>query len=821
MLRDIQFSLRILWKDRGYAATVILTLALCIGANTAIFTIVNSVLLRPLPVPESDQILLISNQYPRAGVSEEQMMESGVPDYYDRLRDVTALGEQALYDGANETIDSNGTPQRIRGLEVTPSFFRLVRVAPVEGRVFEESDGEVGNEGKVILSYGLWQQLYGGNAAVGQTLRVSGRPMTVIGVMPRDFVFVDPEVRFWVPLAFTAGQKSENSRLNIDWTNIGRLKPGATIQQVRDQVDALNAANLERFPQFKDILVNAGFYSRVERLQDALVRTIRSTLYLLWGAALLVLLIAAVNLANIALARSNFRSTEVATRLALGAGHLQIARQSIIESLLLATAGGLAGFTLGSWIVRVLTTIGLDRIPRAGEIHVDTMTIGFAAALSLIAGILIGIAPLRHLFRVNLSRVLNQESRSGTGGRVHRMTRRLLVVGQVACAVVLLISSGLLLISFHNLQVLDAGFNPAGVVTAEVAFEAASYARLRDIRLFQDRALPAIRNVPGVVFAGATSSIPLGENQNRSLIYAENYVMSPGESLIAPASSLITSGYFNAIGTPILRGRDFTERDSEDAPKVVIVSQWLANKFWPGTNPLGKRMYLPSDPHDLAKITENTRFFTVVGVVREVQHRDLGETDPVGAYYFPLTQGPYPARNYNFAIKTSTDPALIMRAVRAEIAKLDRGLPLSNVMTMTERVNRSLMSRRAAMVLAMSFAWIAMFLSAIGIYGVLAYLVAQRTREIGIRMALGGTPRGIFNLVLREGMGLVAGGLVLGISLAFAARRFFESQLSGISSNDPVVIGAAVVVIGVTALVACVVPARRATRVDPVAVLNQ
>ena len=403
MFRDIKFSLRVLWKDRGYAATVILTLAVCLGANTAIFTIVNSVLLRPLPVPESDRILLISNQYPRAGVSEALMMESGVPDYYDRRRDVSALGEQALYRNSNETIEINGAAQRVHGMQVTPSFFRLAGIPPVQGRAFDDSEGEVGNEGKVILSYGLWQQLYGGEAAtIGRTLRVSGRPLIIVGVMPRDFLFIDPEARYWVPLAFTAEQKSENARLNIDWTNIGRLKPGATLQRVQDQVNALNAANLERFPQFREILVNAGYYSRVERLQDAFVRSIRATLYLLWGAGALVLLIGAVNLTNIALARSNFRANEVATRLALGAGHFQIARQSIIESLLLATAGGIGGFALGTWIVRVLSVIGLDRIPRAGEIQVDAVTTGFAVGLSVIAGVLIGIAPLRHLFNFNL-----------------------------------------------------------------------------------------------------------------------------------------------------------------------------------------------------------------------------------------------------------------------------------------------------------------------------------------------------------------------------------------------------------------------------------
>ena len=393
MIRDIQYGLKMLWKDRAYAVTAILTLAVCIGANTAIFTIVHSVLLKPLPVPDSDRILQMANQYPNVG-SVISRPHSSVPDYYDRLLDMNVYEEQAMYETTSRVFYIDGSPESIQGMEATPSFFRLLKVQPIQGRIFDESEGQAGNDSEVILSYGLWQQRYGGDPdVIGRQIRMGGYPRAIVGVMPRSFQFVYPQTRFWIPLAFTDQQKSDDSRHQNSWINIGRLKPGATIQQAQQQVNAINAANLDRFPQYKQLLINAGFYSSVDRLQDVLVRNVRGVLYMLWGGAALVLLIGAANITNLALARSNVRLKEISTRLAIGASRAQVAAQLITESLLLALIGGLFGILTGSSVLRALTTIGLDRLPRASEIHISRL-------------------PLRRIARTGIRR-----SRSSPGAR--------------------------------------------------------------------------------------------------------------------------------------------------------------------------------------------------------------------------------------------------------------------------------------------------------------------------------------------------------------------------------------------------------------------
>jgi predicted permease len=820
LTRDLRFSLKLLWKDRAYAATAILTLAICIGANTALFTIVESVLLRPLPVPDSDRIVLMSNQYPNAGSpGAAGYTNSGVPDYFDRLRAVTACEEQAMYSVANQSFDINGAPELIRGLAATPSLFRLLRVAPAQGRFFEEREGEIGNEQKVILSYGLSQQLFGGNSPIGQQTRLGGRPFTVVGVMPRGFQFADSEARFWIPLAFTPAQKSDDARHSNSWLNVGRLKPGATIQQAQDQINALNAANLERFPQYKQLLINAGFNTKAERLQDVLVRSVKPTLYLLWGGALIVLLIGGVNIANLALARSNVRTKELATRLALGAGRPRVARQLVVEGLLVSFAGGLIGIAIGSGILRALTTIGLDRLPRANEIHMDLAVIAATLVLSAGVGIVIGLVPAAHLFKFNLLATLRDEGRTGTGGRKARTLRRALIVAQVAFALVLLTGSGLLLASFRNLLAVDPGFKAEHVITLAIGMPRVRYATDNDVRAFTNRALQAVRSVPGVTHAGGTTIIPLGGNHSDSVILAEGYQMKPGESLVSPMQVLITPGYFEAMSTPLRRGRYFDDRDNEAGPGAVIVDERLARKFWPDADPIGKRMYKPENPQDLLKIDKNTRWLTVVGVVREVQMEDLGgRPNSVGAFYFPAAQ--VVPRGLVVAIRAAADPASVLKTVRAELNTIDPAMPLADVRMMAERTALSLLPRRTALLLALSFGVVALFLSAIGIYGVLAYVVTQRTREIGIRIALGSTAQGIFKLVLREGLLLVAGGLVLGLAGTVALRRVLQSQVFGVDAMDPIVIGLVVATLGTIALAACSLPARHATRVDPVTILS-
>ena len=819
LFRDIKFSGRVLWKDRGFAATAILTLAVCIGANVAIFTIVNSVLLSPLPVPDANRIVMMSNLYPNAGV--EDFGSSGVPDYYDRIRDVDVLEEQSVYRLSGETVEIDGIPQRIRKMSATPSLFRLLRAQPVLGRVFVREEGEVGNEEKALLSYGLWQQLYGGDPSVLDTdIRLSGRPFTIVGVMPEDFLFVDPEVLVWTPVAFTDEQKSDDARHSNNWTNVGRLKPGATIEVAQAQVDALNAANLERFPAFKELLINAGFRTAVEPLQERLVRDVRSTLYLLWGGAAFVLLIGAVNIANLALARSGLRLKELATRLALGAARAQVARQLITESVILALIGGVGGVLIGQGMLSAFGRVGLDQLPRAGEIHMDPTVVGFTIATAVLAGLLIGLVPVVHIFRVDLNRVLHEESRSGSSGKGARAIRRALVVAQVGFAFVLLIGAGLLLASFRELLLVDPGFQADGVLTASISAPAVRYEGVEELRPFMSRTLESIEGLPGVESAGAINGIPLGESFSSNVILAEGYEMQPGESLIAPHNLIVTPGYFEAMRIPLRQGRYFTRQDTSDVPASVIVDERLANKFWPGRDPLGQRLYSPGDPNDLLKIDENTDFYNVVGVVANVRREDIaGNRNQAGAYYFVYDQSP--SRNMTFAIRASTEPEALANTVRSAVARIDPELPLYAVQTMSDRTEQSLMPRKASMLLALSFGSIALFLSAVGIYGVLAYLVTQRTKEIGIRIALGSSARRVFSLVLGEGAVLVGGGLTLGLIGMVALRQAVGNLIYGVGPTDPLVVSAVVGTLGVVAAIACVLPARRATQVDPIVTLNE
>ena len=816
LLLDLRYSLRSLWRDKGFAATVIVTIAVCIAANSALFAIVHGVILRPLPVPDAKSILIMSNDYPNAGVAGSNNSASG--DYYDRLREMTVFESQALFHDRNQTVELNGSPEQIHGMVITPSWFKLLRVSPALGRAFAEEEGEIGRDQVVILSHGLWQQLYAGDKTVlGRTLRLSGKPFTIVGVMPRNFNFIDPDVRLWIPLAFTPAEKTVHHSNN--WYHVGRLKPSATLQQAQAQVNALNNENLERFPEMKELLINAGFHTAVKPLQDMLTAGVKGTLYLLWGGAFLVLLIGGLNIANLALARLALRRKEIATRIALGAGRAQITRQLLLENLGLASLGGLAGLALGAGVLRGLNSIGLEHFPRAGEVRIDSTVVLVSIALSLVAGLLIGVFPLAGISRIGINEALREESRSGTGGKKSRSIRQLLVAAQIGFAFALLMGAGLLLASFRVLLHVDPGFNPRGVVSASVALPRSRYPNDEGRRNFMNRALPAIRAIPEVSNAGATEAIPLGDNHDDSVILAEGYQMKPGESLISPLNISVTPGYFETLGISIVKGRSFTDRDNETAPHVIIVDERLARHFWPNGEPMGRRMYFPEDPKDLLKVNERTVWYTVVGVARSLRYENLDDSGAiVGAYY--LSNSQHPTNSFTFALKTAGDPGSILHGLRAEIARLDPDLALFDIHSMSERIDLSLASRRTSMLLANAFGAVALFLASLGIYGVLVYLVAQRTREIGIRVALGSTRTGILGLVLREGSKLVAIGFALGIVGAVSLQKAVANEIYGVRPFDPLVLFGVMAVLTAIALLACAVPARRAMRVDPMVALR-
>jgi predicted permease len=814
-MQDLRVAFRLLSKDKAFTITAALTLAICIGANTALFTVVDHVLLRPLGVPESDRVLLVYNSYPKAGVEHAG---AAVPDYYDRLRDMTVFEEQALFNTRDPSLDLNGTPERIHVMRVTPSFFRLTRVAPRIGRGFVDEEGEVGKNRAVVLSDALWQSLFGGRDALGRDVRIDGEPYTVVGVMPPDFVFIDSRVQAWLPLAFTDAQKTERHSNNSAY--LGRLKPGATLAQAQAQIDALTAANLERFPETRQLLIDAGFHVVALRLQDDLVRDVRSTLYLLWGGALFVLLIGSVNVASLVLVRSRARLKELAMRMALGARPLRIVRQLVTEHVMLTMVSAIGGLLVGYLAMRLLGTLNFEDLPRGAEIRMDGIVIAYTLGVSALVGVLLGAIPVMAGLPADLSRILREEGRTGTSGRGARTLRRALVVTQVAVAFVLLIGAGLLFASFRRVLMIDPGFAPDGVLTASINLPRARYAEDAAVRSFTDEALRVLRSIPGVAGAGATTAIPFAGNFDMSVIFAEGYQMRPGESLIAPYAATVTPGYFEAMRIRLVRGRFFDQRDTADSNKTIIVDERLAHRFWPGTDPVGRRMYSTNDGPDPTAITKDTQWFTVVGVVGETKLRGLVEgVGDVGAYYFPQAQRA--ERGLTFAVRTTVPPASIANAVRGDIARLDRELPVFDVQTMRERTDRSLMTRRTPMLLGMAFGGVALFLSAIGIYGVLAYLVTQRTREIGIRIALGSSTNAVFQLVLREGLLLIAAGFALGAAGAAALGRSLESQLFGVRPSDPLVLSLAVVTLAIVAFAACALPARRATRIDPIVALAE
>ena len=817
LLHDIKLGARSLFRDKSFAATVMLTLAICIAAYTATFAIVHSVLLRPLPIPSADEIVLMANLYPKAGATDQDI--SAVPDYFDRLRAVTALQDQAMFDQINLTLDVNGTAEQVPGLEVTPSFFKLIGIAPARGRAFTPEEGEVGNDHEVILSQALWQQLYGGDpSAIGRELRLDAVPFKIVGIMPRNFVFLYPAVRFWVPLAFTAQAKTQYH--NNNWYNIGRLKPGATVAQVQAQVNALNAANLERMPELKDFLINAGYYTRVQPLQHMLVKNVEGALFLLWGGALFVLLIGGLNIANLALARWSGRGKELATRMALGANRILLSRQLIVENVLLAGSGGIVGLLLAPLLLRAVAAIGLASFPRAEEVRLDGTVILVALGLAVAVGVLVGLVPIAGAFKLNLNTMLREGSRTGTSGARAGHLRQGLIGAEVGLAFVLLAGAGLLLASFRHLLAVDPGFTTQGVVTASMDVPQSRYRTGGDLRNLMNRSLDSIRRLPGVTAAGATTTIPFGNNENDSVIMAEGYAMKPSESLISPHYLTVTPGFFQTMKIALVRGRYFDDRDNETAPSVIIVDQQLARLFWPNRDPIGRRMYTSDNLADPKKPGANTHYFQVVGVVGNVRLVDLAGTGSAfGTYYFPYAQAP--ARNYTFAVRSNAKETAVVPALRTAMAQIDPDLALSDVKTMEERATLSMSSRRTSLLLALAFGGLALFLSAIGIYGVIAYLVAQRRREIAIRMALGSTPAGVVRLVLRQGMVMVALGLAAGFAGATGLQKAIASQIYGVRPLDPLVIGGVTVILGAIALAACAVPTRRAARVDPVAVLKE
>ncbi|HJO05699.1 MAG TPA: ABC transporter permease [Acidobacteriota bacterium] len=818
--QDIRFAVRQLWKDKGFLFTAGLTLALCIGANTTIFSVVNSVILEPLDVPQPERLVTMSNVYPGAMPSSGNSRLRGsnsVPDYFDR-RALDAFEEVAVYRYEGRSIEIEGTPQRVTAQVVTPSLFTVLGAEAALGRTLSEAEGEYGQNNVVVLSHGLWEQLYAGNPSViGSEMQIDATPFTIVGIMSAGFAFLDPEVRLWT--AFAAAPERLQDYHNNSWTMIARLANGTSLEQAQQQVDALNTANMEQMPAIKPLLLDAGFHTPLYALQEDLTHDVRGVLYMLWGGVAFVLLIGCVNVANLLLVRSTARSKELATRFALGARVGRVVQQLLTEIAVLSVTGAAAGLLLGQAGLRALSAMGIDQLPRAGEIQLDTTAVLFTLMLASAVGALVAVIPLAGLVRLDLSAVFREEGRSGTASRGLRHVRRGMVVTQVAFALMLLVAAGLLMASFRQLLNVNTGFDPQGVLTGSVSLTPTGYPEYSDLRAFAAEALPAIASLPGVESVGFTSQIPFGNGGSDSVIFAEGYVMEPGESAISPQRTVVTPDYFATLDIRVTQGRAFDSRDTVDGLQTIIIDERLASRFWGPGEALGKRMWRPESVEDIMN-SENAQFFEVVGIVEPVQmgRLELGFSE-AGAYYFPYEQSP--VSGLDLAIRTSGDPRSHSDTVRRTIATIDPDLPLFDIRTLQERVDASMTTRRTPIMLAAGFSGVALLLAAVGIYGILAYLVQLRTKEFGIRSALGGNARSIFSLVLREGTAIVALGLTLGLGGAMALRRAIESQLFGVSPMEPAVVATVSGVLATVALIACLIPARRATRIDPVAALAE
>ena len=817
MFQDLRFAIRLLAKDRSFTVTALLTLAICIGANTAMFSIVRSILLKPLPFPDSGRIVLLYNSYPNAGVPRAA---NGVPDYFDRQTAVPALDQQAVFRTEGLTFGDADGAERLNDLRATPSFYRLVGARASVGRLFTEDEGELGKEKKVVLGDGFWRRKFGGRSSViNTTIRLNGAPYDVVGVMARDFTFLQNDIDLYVPAAFTPAETSDASRHSNNWQMVGHMKAGVAVDLVRQQVDALNVHNDERFPELRQVLKDARFHTVVVLLQDDVVREVKAQLYLLWGGVLFVLVIGGVNIANLVMVRSSSRTREMATRHAIGGDMGRLARQLLTETTLLSMVGGGLGILLGWWALRSLSVLNLGQLPRGYEIGLDPASVAAILALTIVVGILLGILPVIRLRKMNLNAELREETRGGTAGRRANLARSVLATVQVAIALVVLVGAGLLLASFRAVTHLELGFQPDRVETATVNLPAATHQDDPALISYEQRALAAIRAVGDVQAAGSTSLVPFSGTISSNVILAEGHVMKPGESLLSPNYAVVSAGYFEAMGVSLVGGRFFDDRDSANAPKTVIIDDRLARTFWPGQDAVGRRLYRPTVRKDITKVTPETVFLTVIGVIKEMQLLDpRGDITPMGVVFYPFEQSP--GRNLAFAVKTRTSTALTNN-IRQALADVDAQVPAYRPRSMQAWIDLAFVGRRVFMVIAMAFGGVALFLAAVGIYGVLAYSVAQRRRELGVRMALGGTAMSIFGIVLADGLKIVAIGLTAGLTGSYFVGQVMKSQLFNVSPLNPLVLALVTLTLSAVALLASVIPAWRASRIDPIVVLSR
>jgi putative ABC transport system permease protein len=817
MLNDIQYGLRQLIKNPGFTLVAALTLALGIGANTAIFSVVNALLLKPLPFPAPQQLVAFGMTNTRQK-GQENLGSLSYPDFFDFRAQNRTLSSMAVFRTRPSALTNAEGATSFLGVKASAEFFDVLGVKPFMGHTFTQADEKAGGGPsgfKIVISNDFWKKQFGGEANVlGRTIELDRRQFTVIGVMPAGFQYpiqADP-IDFYVTIAEDAANPDGNKPMTEERSShsleaIARLKPGVTIDQA--QVDlATVAANLEK--QYPD--TNSYFGAAFKPLREELIGDVRTALYVLFGAVLCVLLIANANVANLLLARASVRGKEMALRAAMGASRARIIRQLLTESLLLAGLGGLFGLLIAQWGTEALIRTVPQNIPRISNIQLDAAVLAFTLVVSLATGVIFGLVPAWQASHVDLNTALKTGARTGTGGEHKHRLRNALVMSEIVLALILLVCAGLLIQSFARLGRVSPGVRTERLLTARIQLPSVAYPKNENIIAFFDQFLPRIRALPGVESASTIVPLPLSGSNMVTTFDMEEHPLPDGQQNGATVR-IIATDYFKTMGIPVRQGRVFNEHDQMSSAPVVIVNERFANKFFPGQNVIGKRI-----KPGLSADDKGDKMRDIVGVVGNVKHQSLKNVDSP-EMYLPRTQIPFDIVSLVVRSRVS-DPTALTSAIRNELAAIDSSIPLTSVRVFDEYISRSLARPRFNALLLSIFAGTALVLTAIGIYGVMAYSVAQRTNEIGIRMALGAGQSNIFRLVVGQAMVLVAFSIAFGLAGAFAATRLLNSLLYGVGAWDPITFASIVLLVSAVAFLAAWLPARRAARVDPVVVLR-
>ena len=807
LLQDLKYGLRMLAKNPGFTAVAVLTLALGIGANTAIFSVVDGVLFHPLPYPDPGRLVMVWMRFTDIGLPNDRNSVSA-PEFRDLSEFNRSFAGLAAIGGDVFNLGVQGTPQRIEGADVSPSLFSVLGVQARLGRTFLPEEAQPGRNKVVVLSDGLWKRAFGGDpSVVGRMISTNGSAARVVGVMPPGFDF-PRQAEMWAPLAFTPQDLSPGNRGDHSYGVLARIKPELSLAQAMADMERVSNNIIQQNPDYPYRRFN--FTVLLSPLLEETVGDAKTPLWMLMGAAGLVLLIACANVAGLLLARAEVRGKETAIRASLGAGPLRIVRQLLTESVLLAGMGGLVGLTLAPYILRAIGMLGATALPRAADVRIDVAVLAFTTAVSFLVGILFGLAPALQTLGGPRFDMLKEGGRSsGAGAGRHRLLKAL-AVGETAVSLVLLAGAGLLLKSFVRILEVKPGFEPEGVLTMRVSLPEQKYSRPEQVRAFYSKLMERVQGLPGVEAAGAINILPLSGGNQSGTISVDTRAVPPDQTTPEADWRTVTPGFFRALRIPLIRGRYLDERDAETSPPVAVVDETLAHTYWPNEDPIGKRLKRGGGQSPAP-------WTTVVGVVGHVRYRTLTAPSRVEVYW-PESQSPN--SGMSLAIRTSADPIHLASTVQKVVQEADPDQPVYRVATMRDLMADSVAGQRVAMILLAVFAGLAVLLAAIGIYGVLAYSVAQRTHEIGIRMALGAERAAVLRMVTCDGLTLAALGVVIGIAGALGLTQLIASMLFAVRPTDPLTFISVSLLLVAVALISSYIPARRATKVDPMVALR-